>query len=163
MSEKPDWFELAGEESQPEVRKAKRPLFKVALIAAPLLLVGAAVVAANGEEEGSGPKISPIASASPTASNPVTDNSASATPKASSSKVKIKIKAKVSKSPATAVTKPTATSSKPAVGVPAPKANGGDDDGHVENHQPGDHHRERNGAAPKIPNSTAAPQPGSDD
>ena len=49
MTERPEWFELAGEDKSPESPKPKRRLLKVALIAAPLILVGGAFVAAQGE------------------------------------------------------------------------------------------------------------------
>ena len=48
MTEKPEWFELAGEDS-PQSPKPKKRLVKVALIAAPLVLIGGAFVAAQGE------------------------------------------------------------------------------------------------------------------
>lgn len=52
MSEKPEWFELAGEEQRPQSPKPKNRLLKVALISAPLILIGGIYVTAQGEGGG---------------------------------------------------------------------------------------------------------------
>ena len=58
MSEKPEWFELSDEEPKPESgltnkasKSSKKRFVKIALFTAPLLLIGGAMVFAEGGNE----------------------------------------------------------------------------------------------------------------
>ena len=55
MSEKPEWFELSDEEPKPQSdgvnKKSKKRFVKIALFTAPLLLIGGAMVFAEGGNE----------------------------------------------------------------------------------------------------------------
>ena len=159
MSEKPEWFELAGEDQKPElpVAKSKALFLKIALFTAPLVLVGGAMVFADGEGgDDDRPNIdttitstntgSAIASAA-TASDQTTSGNSVANPA------------------------PAAPTTKKGVGVAAPGTNkgpgdgdgdhqgfiGGDDDegGNHEGREGGNHergeHEGRSGTAPVIP------------
>ena len=166
MSEKPEWFELAGEDQKPElpVAKSKTLFLKIAIFTAPLVLVGGAMVFADGEGgDDDRPNIdttitstntgSAIASAA-TASDQTTSGNSVANP-----------------APAT----PATPATKKGVGVAAPGTNmgpgdgdgdhqgffGGDDDdegrehegregGEREHHERGEHEG-RSGTAPVIP------------
>ena len=53
MSEKPEWFEMASDDSKPSEPKfkSKKRIAKIAIFTAPLLLVGGAMVFAEGDEK----------------------------------------------------------------------------------------------------------------
>jgi hypothetical protein len=158
MSEKPEWFEMTDGEKKPEIDEVKtnRRFIKVALFTAPLLLVGGAMVFADGHDEEDRPNIDTTLSTSITGT---TITSASNTQSNSDSNIKNATSAK-----------PTPVNSKGA-GVAEPNENRGPGDGdHPDFNGDGDHtppafpggerpHRERgergdrNGSAPTIPQS----------
>jgi hypothetical protein len=117
MSNKPEWFEMASGEQSPEVAtpKSKKRIAKIALLTVPLLLVGGAMVFAEGDGEGDdAPKIDTTISSS-TSANTVSDQSATTTNSTSSN------------STSNGVASPSTTTQK-GVGVQPPSAKGGDDD-----------------------------------
>ena len=129
MSEKPEWFEMAAEEktpSQPGPKKIKR-VAKIALLTAPLLLIGGAMVFAEGDESDDAPAMDttiPTATVSSSTANTQVNSSNS-----------IKVTQATSKSAnsntVTGVTNPATD-----VGVPAPSGRGGE--GHEGRERP--HH-----------------------
>ena len=138
MSEKPEWFEMAAEEktpSQPGPKKIKR-VAKIALLTVPLLLVGGAMVFAEGDESDDAPAMDttiPTATVSSSTTNTQANSSNS-----------IKVTQATSKS---AISKTVSDVANPAtnnvpenpangVGVPAPSGRGGE--GHEGRERP--HH-----------------------
>jgi hypothetical protein len=156
MSEKPEWFKLTGEDQEPinNVGKTgKRNIFKIAAVAAPLILVGAVVVGAAGEADDD--ERPAIDTTMPSATTVNSGSAQNETVAPASDKVN---------------SKPTPVASKKVgVGVPAPSAKGGDDDHEGffgdDDHQRGEHENreghesreghheggEHGGTAPKIP------------
>ena len=59
MSEKPEWFEMAAEDPTPTEPKLKlkKRIAKIAMFTAPLLLVGGAMVFAEGDDNDDAPKM----------------------------------------------------------------------------------------------------------
>ena len=128
MTEKPEWFELAGEDQKPESSKQKRPkkrVLKVALFAAPLILVGGAFVAAQGE---GGPDDAPAnvgtltnGSVSGSAATQGSQQSESIAPATTAPSKPSKKIAKVAKSKVSSIASPSATSTsgtKPGIASP---------------------------------------------
>ena len=163
MSEKPEWFELAGEEHAPEqpVIKSKKRLLKLAVFTAPLVLVGGAMVFADGNGPDDAPNINtsiPSASASTTTANKATSTS---TNTAASKSITAQQSSDKTSAP-TAPSAPSAAASK-GLGVQPPSGKGGDDhegfNGEGEHHDGGErehHDRDHNGTAPTIPKSGTA-------
>jgi hypothetical protein len=126
MSKKPEWFELAGEEpkpnspaTEPKFKSTKR-LTKIALLTAPLLIIGGALVFAEGDESDDAPKMD---TAIPTA----TVNSASPSIQVSQASTK-----NVTANSSVGVTNPAtsnSTTNNPGtgVGVPAPSGRNGEE------------------------------------
>ena len=134
MSKKPEWFELAGEEpkpnspaSEPKFNSTKR-LAKIALLAAPLIIVGGAFVFAEGDESDDAPKLD---NTIPTA----TVNNASPAIQVSQASTK-----NVTANSSVGVANPAtsnSTTNKPGigVGVPAPSGSGGEEHEGRERHE----------------------------
>jgi hypothetical protein len=153
MSETPEWFEITADDQKPELPKTKKRGLKLALIAAPILLVGGVVAFADGGAE---------ADDAPAINNTIP----TATSTGSQANEQV--------APATGSTIATPTAAaKKGVGVQAPSAQGGNDD-HFANdpdhgagtdrpqgfgeHPEGTEHHDRGehgqkGTAPKIPTS----------
>ena len=143
MSEKPEWFEMAAEEkapSQPGPKKIKR-VAKIALLTAPLLLIGGAMVFAEGDESDDAPAMDTTI---PTA----TVSSSTANTQANSSN-SIKVTQVTSKSTnsktVNGVANPASNNvpNSPAkgVGVPAPSGRGGEEhEGRERPHHEGGEH-----------------------
>lgn len=160
MSEKPEWFQLTGDDETPKqpITKSKKRFLKVALFTAPLLLIGGAMVFADGHDEEERPNIDTTISSATTSTS---SNSTSATQSSSKAKTNESSVTKVATAPAKSITAPAAAPK--GVGVPAPSAKGDDDregfEGDREHREGGerDHHDRdrdgRNGPAPKIPQS----------
>lgn len=51
MSERPEWFELTAEDPAEPIKQPKRKFLKFALLGVPLLMVGSAMVFAEGKSE----------------------------------------------------------------------------------------------------------------
>ena len=163
MSEKPEWFELSESDQQPEAPRAKsnKRLLKVALFTAPLLLVGGAMVFAEGEgDDDDRPNIDTTITS--------TNAGSAGTSAATASDQKSTGNSVVNPVPAA----PAAPAAKKGVGVAAPGTNkgpgdddgdhqgffGGDDDDEGREHEgrEGGHHERgehegRGGTAPTIP------------
>jgi hypothetical protein len=160
MSEKPEWFELTSDEQGPAKnagKSGKKNLIKLVAVAAPLILVGAVFVGANGEaDDDHKPAINTTIPTATNTTTATTVNSGSA-----KNETVAPASGKVISTPT------TSASAKGGVGVPAPSAKGGDDDhegffGGDDNHQRGEHDgreghhdgdRDHGGSAPKIPQS----------
>ena len=163
MSEKPEWFELAGEDQTPEqpVVKSKKRLLKLAAFTAPLVLVGGAMVFADGNGPDDAPNINttiPSSTSSTAAAKTATSNSTNTAASKSITAQQSSEKGSAPSAPAA----PSVAASKGA-GVQAPSGKGGDDhegfDGEREHHEDGErehHDRDRNGNAPTIPQSGTA-------
>lgn len=122
MSEKPEWFKITeGDQAStqnefPKVAKPRNGRFKVAVLAVPLLAVGAFAVAAHGGEDDAPalPKLSAISNSTSVAT---TTPAVTHTANFSSTKKVTRVSSSLTKSPA-----------KPGIGIQPPK--GGGDDGH---------------------------------
>lgn len=159
MSEKPEWFEMTEGDQKPEPIRtvASKRLIKIAAFTAPLLLVGGAMVFADGHEEEERPNINTTIPS--TASNATTSSSASTNSVASKS-----ISAQQSSDKTTTPISPNSPKAIPSKGpgIQAPSGNGDDDHegfggerehregGEREHHERGEHEG-RNGTAPTIP------------
>ena len=124
MSDKPEWFELSESDQQPEAPrfKSNKRILKIALVTAPLLLVGGAIVFAAGEgDDDDRPNIDTTISSTNNGSNQISNSASSS----GSTEKTIAISNKT-------VAKPAQKPSKihKGVGVPAPKANNDEEDDH---------------------------------
>ena len=157
MSEKPEWFELAGEDQTPEkpVAKSKKRLLKLAAFTAPLVLVGGAMVFADGHDEEERPNIDTTISTSTSQSSNVSESQVTPQVKNVPTSQNGAVSAKEINSPTTAPKKP---------GISAPSATNDDNhegfsgerehqDGVEREHHERGEHGDRNGQAPKIPQS----------
>ena len=159
MSEKPEWFELAGEDRAPElpVAKSKKRLLKLAAFTAPLVLVGGAMVFADGHEEEERPNINttiPSVASNTTTTSTTTSNNAGASKSISAQQSSEKSPSPISPN------SPKAIPSK-GPGIQAPGGNGDDDhegfggerehEGREGGHHERGEHEGRGGTAPTIP------------
>ena len=155
MSNKPEWFELAGEEpklnspeSAPTVKskvKSKKRFAKIALLTAPLLLVGGAMVFAEDDEGDDAPQVdTTIPTATVNSSTTTTQSNSATVIKVSQASTK-----KVSTNTSSGVTKaetnnPASNNPATGVGVPAPSGRGGEGhegrEGHERPHHEGGEH-----------------------
>ena len=164
MSEKPEWFKLTEGEENPEIATVNtgKRFAMLALFTLPLMLVGGAMVFANGDEGDDRPNIDTTITSTVSTASTVANSEA---PKHNANAVKIS-------TPTAAVVNATEIATPNAnkgAGVPAPSANRGDDDGEHEGLSDGREHRDggerehhdrnqegRNGTAPTIPQSGAS-------
>ena len=133
MSEKPEWFQITEGDEKPEVKKSKRGFLKIAVVALPLVVVGAVAVGANGEEDDA-PQLSPTITSNASTGNETAQASATTISKASVNSPKV------------------STISNPGIGIQPPKGGGDDDHEGFEggehqrfdgdNHEVREHHRE---------------------
>ena len=150
MSNKPEWFELAGEEpklnspeSAPTVKskvKSKKRFAKIALLTAPLLIIGGALVFAEGDEGDDAPKMDTTIPAATVNSSTTSTQSNSATAiKVSQASTK-----NVATNTSSGVTNPATNNPATGVGVPAPSGRGGEGhegrEGHERPHHEGGEH-----------------------
>lgn len=157
MSEKPEWFQLTDGDQKPEptTARASKRFVKVAAFTAPLLLVGGAMVFADGHDEDERPKIdTTISTSTSQGSNNSESQSTPQIKKASTSNNGV-ISNQAINSPSSAPKSP---------GISAPSGNGDDDhegfggerehhDGVEREHRERGEHGDRNGQAPTIPKS----------
>lgn len=151
MSNKPEWFELAGEEPKPNSPatepkvKSKKRFAKIALLTAPLLLVGGAMVFAEDEGGDDAPKMDTTIPTA-TVNNATTLNQSNS---ATSVKVSQASAKNVTANSSVGVTNPAtsnSTTNNPGtgVGVPAPSGRGGEEhegrEGHERPHHEGGEH-----------------------
>ena len=168
MSEKPEWFEMASDDSKPSEPKfkSKKRIAKIAIFTAPLLLVGGAMVFAEGDESDDAPKMDTTI---PTATTNSSDNSANSTAVIENASTSNRTSNATSKSAANTknisissnnanssdssksdsnvgIANPATNNSGTGVGVPKPSGRGGDDGGHEgrerrhgEGHEGGEH------------------------
>ena len=131
MSNKPEWFELADEEptsnNAPKFKSTKR-MAKIALLTAPLLIIGGALVFAEGDESDDAPKMDTTIPTATVNSSTNTGQSNSAT----SVKVSQASTKNLTANTSSVVTDPAANlpatnNSKKGVGVPAPSGRGGEE------------------------------------
>ena len=162
MSEKPEWFEMTeGEQKPAEVAaKSNKRLLKLALFTAPLVLVGGAMVFADGNGPDDAPNINTTIPSS-TSSAIAANTAISTSTKTVASK---SITAKQSSDRSSTSIAPSSPNANPSkgTGIQAPSGNG--DDGHEgfggerehheggeREHHEGGEHEGRNGTAPTIP------------
>ena len=159
MSEKPEWFEMASEDPKPTEPKlkSKKRIVKIALLTAPLLLVGGAMVFAEGDDSDDAPKMDTTIPTATVANSTGSNSSISSTnstavvqnasiSNATSNTKKISTNAKSNSN--VGVVNPATTNSGTGVGVPKPTGRG-DDEGregheggerpHGEGHEGGEH------------------------
>ena len=131
MSNKPEWFELADKEptpnNAPKFKSTKR-MAKIALLTAPLLIIGGALVFAEGDESDDAPKMDTTIPTASVNSSTNTGQSNSAT----SVKVSQASTKNLTANTSSGVTDPAANlpatnNSKKGVGVPAPSGRGGEE------------------------------------
>lgn len=157
MSEKPEWFQLTDgdQKPEPEAKRASKRFVKIAAFTAPLLLVGGAMVFADGEESDDRPNINTtLSSGTGTTASVSSDEH----PTESAPAVQIS-NPKTAAVNAPSAASPSSIASK-GPGIQAPSGQGGDDhdgfSGEREHREGGErehHDRERNGTAPTIPQS----------
>ena len=131
MSNKPEWFELADEEPTPNDApkfKSTKRMAKIALLTAPLLIIGGALVFAEGDESDDAPKMDTTIPSATVNSSTNTGQSNSAT----SVKVSQTSTKNLTANTSSGVTDPAANlpatnNSKKGVGVPAPSGRGGEE------------------------------------
>ena len=131
MSNKPEWFELADEEPTPNDApkfKSTKRMAKIALLTAPLLIIGGALVFAEGDESDDAPKMDTTIPTATLKSSTNTGQSNSAT----SVKVSQASTKNLTANTSSGVTDPAANlpatnNSKKGVGVPAPSGRGGEE------------------------------------
>lgn len=153
MSEKPEWFEMTEGDQMPEPIRtsASKRFIKVAAFTAPLLLVGGAMVFADGHEEDERPNIDTTISTSTTATQSSTNSAGEVNPEI-----------KVANNSAKPVNAPAIAPKSP--GLSAPSAKDDDDhegfgeerehnDGEEREHRERGEHHDRRGPAPTIPQS----------
>ena len=131
MSNKPEWFELADEEPTPNVApkfKSTKRMAKIALLTAPLLIIGGALVFAEGDESDDAPKMdTTIPTATVNSSTNTSQSNTATSIKVSQASIK-NVSASTSggvTSPAT--NNPTTSNKTTGVGVPAPSGRGGEE------------------------------------
>ena len=131
MSNKPEWFELADEEptSNDALKfKSTKRMAKIALLTAPLLIIGGALVFAEGDESDDAPKMDTTIPTATVNSSTNTGQSNTATSikvsQASTKNVSASTSGGVT-SPAT--NNPTTSNKATGVGVPAPSGRGGEE------------------------------------
>jgi len=131
MSNKPEWFELADKEptpnNAPKFKSTKR-MAKIALLTAPLLIIGGALVFAEGDESDDAPKMDTTIPTATLKSSTNTGQSNSAT----SVKVSQASTKNLTANTSSGITDPAANlpatnNSKKGVGVPAPSGRGGEE------------------------------------
>ena len=150
MSEKPEWFEMASEDPKPSEPKlkSKKRIVKIALLTAPLLLVGGAMVFAEGDDSDDAPKMDttiPTATAanstsstSSTNSTAVVQNASTSNTTSNSQKSSTNTKSKNN----VGVVNPATNNSGTGVGVPKPTGRSDDEvreRPHGEGHEGGEH------------------------
>ena len=143
MSNKPEWFELADKEPTPNDApkfKSTKRLAKIALLTAPLLIIGGALVFAEGDEGDDAPQVDTTIPTATVNSSATTTQSNSATViKVSQASTK-----KVSTNTSSGVTNPATNNPATGVGVPAPSGRGGEEhegrEGHERPHHEGGEH-----------------------
>lgn len=131
MSNKPEWFELADEEPTPNDApkfKSTKRMAKIALLTAPLLIIGGALVFAEGDESDDAPKMdTTIPTATVNSSTNTSQSNTATSIKVSQASIK-NVSASASggvTSPAT--NNPTTSNKATGVGVPAPSGRGGEE------------------------------------
>jgi len=145
MSNKPEWFELADKEPTPNGApkfKSTKRLAKIALLTAPLLIIGGALVFAEGDEGDDAPKMdTTIPTATVNSTTTANQSNASTSIKVSQASTK-----KVSTNTSSGVTKaetnnPATNNPATGVGVPAPSGRGGEEhEGRERPHHEGGEH-----------------------
>jgi hypothetical protein len=155
MSEKPEWFQLTDgdQKPEPEARRASKRFVKIAAFTAPLLLVGGAMVFADGHDEEEQPNIDTTISTS-TSTSTVSDATTNSNAVASKSTF-----ANPSASKSAGVVAP-GTQQGPGDGDHEGFFGDGDGDhqrpepnGSERPHRERGEHGDRNGTAPTIPQS----------
>mgnify|MGYP003338170857 CR=1 FL=1 len=163
MSERPEWFELTegDKRSNSNKQKPSRNIFIRALaIGVPLVIVGSAMVFAEGDESDDAPKMDttiPTATTNSSANSPnsttvvenasTSNRTSNATSKSTAKTENISINSNSSKTTSNVgVANPATNNSGTGVGVPKPSGRGGDDGGHEgrerrhgEGHEGGEH------------------------
>ena len=138
MSKKPEWFEMTANENQPaepNVKSSKRSV-KIALFTVPLLLVGATMVFAEGEDGDDAPRMDTAIPAAATVTNNSTASVKNAAP-INQSAVSATVK------DAGAVPAIAAVADPATKGVGVPKPTGGADDEGREGHEKREGHESR--------------------
>ena len=145
MSNKPEWFELADKEPTPNGApkfKSTKRLAKIALLTAPLLIIGGALVFAEGDEGDDAPKMdTTIPTATVNSATTANQSNASTSIKVSQASSK-NLTANTSGDVANPATNnPTTSKSGTGVGVPAPSGRGGEEhEGRERPHHEGGEH-----------------------
>ena len=123
MSKKPEWFVLAEEEQIADTenkRKSKKLFAKIVILTAPLLLLGGALVFAEGDDA---PKTNS------------THKTATVNRTSHSIQVSQASTRNISASTSGGVANPATSNSAAGVGVPAPSGRGGEEDEGRERHE----------------------------
>ena len=140
MSEKPEWFEMAAEDPTPTEPKlkSKKRIAKIAMFTAPLLLVGGAMVFAEGDDNDDAPKMDTTIPAA------IVQNASISNATSNTQNISTNVKSNSN----VGVVNPATTNSGTGVGVPKPTGRG-DDEGreghegrerpHGEGHEGGEH------------------------
>jgi len=126
MSKKPEWFVLAEEEQIADTenkRKSKKLFAKIVILTAPLLLLGGALVFAEGDESDDAPKTN--------------STHTTATVKSTSHSIQVSQAStrNISASTSGGVANPATSNSAAGVGVPAPSGRGGEEHEGRERHE----------------------------
>jgi len=146
MTEKPEWFELTGDDQKPHVNNSvtrtapKNRLIRILAVAIPLVIVGSAMVFAEGGSEAEEPP-----------SNSVTQNSI-ASDNSTVSDNNLKVNSSTVDAPNqttnttnTINTTKTTKTTKKGIGVPAPTGRSGDREGREHEGREGGEHGEHDG------------------
>ena len=142
MTETPEWFELTNNEENSSSNKPNKPknpkkrIAKVLAFTVPLLIVGGAMVFAEGEGESDDMPPAPVIQTTTDASNQNSDQGATGTDSGNTSSSTTTKSANSTTAKAAGVANPATTSGK-GVGVPKPKG-GGEHEGR-EGHEGGEH------------------------
>lgn len=137
MTEKPEWFELTGDDQKPNVNNSvtrtapKNRLIRILAVAIPLVIVGSAMVFAEGGSEAEEPP-----------SNSVTQNSI-ASDNSTVSDNNLKVNSSTVDAPNQ--TANTTNTTKKGIGVPAPTGRSGDREGREHEGREGGEHGEHDG------------------
>jgi hypothetical protein len=152
MSEKPEWFEMAAEDPTPTEPKlkSKKRIVKIAMLTAPLLLVGGAMVFAEGDDSDDVPKMDatiPTATVNNSTNSANSANSTSVVKTASTSNTQ-NISSNTKTNSNVGVVNPATSNSGTGVGVPKPtgrsdvegrEGHEGRERPHGEGHEGGEH------------------------
>ena len=127
MNETPEWFQITADEVKTSSIAKRSRFFKVAAVAAPLVIVGGAMVAAHGGEDDAPSNVPKL--------SPTTSNASLVTSSTSSSSETLATSTKMvsSSNNAKVVTTSNPATAKSGIGVKAPTGRSEGDDGHFAN------------------------------